>query len=773
MKKFLQKSLYLTVVLCLVLSSVVTTSFASSKTTYSTEANSGTRDEVCTTLEDTSAADYYTGQYTYDNLSTLSESQLLSSLRKLMTDTHSTITSYNNCRDFAHLTDCENESENIVTIYTSYSTSHSEYNSGQGWNREHVWPQSLGGFGTSGGGSDLHHIRPSESKTNSTRGNSKYGEVSGGKNATGNLSGDIGGTYANDIFEPLDNVKGDVARICLYVYVRWGGTSGYTCNNLTNVFCNIETLLEWCALDPVDTWEMGRNEVVAEIQGNRNVFIDYPELAWQLLGKEIPENMVTPSGEANEGSSGSGSTSCVHSTTSVVNKKDATCSEDGYTGDVKCEDCKQIVTKGSVIVAIGHSYGSSVVTKEPTENESGTAIKTCSKCGKTVTVVLKPTGEDSPIKIVSNNVYYKQTLNLMYAVSATEGYSVVVKIYDDDENLIEIITDYKVEEVNGEMLKTFTSNIGVPAKDIDTEFFAVAELLDGGRVVATSSAERYSVLEYLYERLTVSVDVTDAQRSMYKRLLAYANSADVVVDDVSSENSIGNYSYVRVEDGSIDGMYDTAMIKSGSVLNNLIAFDYVVENGEILSWTIVRYNFEQSPYTFVLTDEMVKNGELDIESGMSYILTPNTSDDEPSGTVPTTPKSYSYTFTSKQFSANGTKELGGVDWTLAGNGGYWGTDSTKGQQFGSGNNPYKSMTLTSEAFSHVSKIVINTSGAKDINGKLNVYVDGTLVGTVTLTSVATEYTIDVSDISGEIKLEYTQTSSKALYIKSIAVDYAE
>ena len=62
-------------------------------------------------------------------------------------------------------------------------------------------------------------------------------------------------------------------------------------------------LLEWCELDPVDTWEMGRNEVVQKIQGNRNVFIDYPELAFKLFDKEVPSDMTTPSGEAKNSAS--------------------------------------------------------------------------------------------------------------------------------------------------------------------------------------------------------------------------------------------------------------------------------------------------------------------------------------------------------------------------------------------------------------------------------------------------------------------------------------
>ena len=136
-------------------------------------------------------------------------------------------------------------------------------------------------------------------------------------------------------------------------------------------------------------------------------------------------------------------------------------------------------------------------------------------------------------------------------------------------------------------------------------------------------------------------------------------------------------------------------------------------------------------------------------------------------------KKYSYTFTSSQYSANGTKALNGKNWTLSGDGGYWGYDGTKGQQFGSSNKPYKSMTLTSDEFSNVSKITINTSGATDIKGSCNIYVGNVLVGTITLTKTATAYSFDVTGLTGEVRFEFTQTSSKAFYIKSIEVEYAE
>ena len=133
---------------------------------------------------------------------------------------------------------------------------------------------------------------------------------------------------------------------------------------------------------------------------------------------------------------------------------------------------------------------------------------------------------------------------------------------------------------------------------------------------------------------------------------------------------------------------------------------------------------------------------------------------------------YTYTFTATEFSANGTKTLNGVDWTLAGDGNYWGYDGTKGQQFGSSKKPYKSLTLsTSGIEGTITKIVINTSGASSVKANLAVSVGGTQFGdTISLTTTATEYTFQGS-ASGEILFSYTQTSSKAIYIKSITVTY--
>ena len=265
-----------------------------------TSNNNGIRHAVCTELSD--AAEIYYANYSYEELANKSSSELLATLRGLMISTHSYKSSYSDCRDLASKTDSTGSDGKISLIYTSVSVTRADFGGSEGtWNREHIWAKSLGGFDNAGAGADLHHIRPSDASINSARGNKKFGNVTSGTEAKGSalVGGMSGGTYNGSYFEPLDNAKGDIARICLYVYARYGGEIS-KCNSITNVFESADVLLEWCALDPVDEWEMERNNTVEKIQGNRNVFIDYPEYAWLIFGEEMPKEMSTPSGNAKD-----------------------------------------------------------------------------------------------------------------------------------------------------------------------------------------------------------------------------------------------------------------------------------------------------------------------------------------------------------------------------------------------------------------------------------------------------------------------------------------
>ena len=247
----------------------------------------------------------------YSDITATSGTQLLGQLHDLITTTHDTYTSYDDCKDPSIIkkTDAGSNSNSVMEFYSQADIS-STWGSGAvgTWNREHVWCQSLsnGMWGTSGGGGDLHHIRPAESTLNSTRGNNKYGVVSNGTPVYYKDSSKqpvaLGGYNGGGTFEPLDSVKGDVARIVLYVYTHYntysnvyGTTNGSGISSyfgtlkFTNIMDEssedsaIDLLLEWNDIDPVDDIERNRNEAVYEIQGNRNPYIDnenYADAIW-------------------------------------------------------------------------------------------------------------------------------------------------------------------------------------------------------------------------------------------------------------------------------------------------------------------------------------------------------------------------------------------------------------------------------------------------------------------------------------------------------------
>lgn len=173
---------------------------------------------------------------------------------------------------------------NVRTLYGGFSMS--KTNNGGGadqWNREHVWPQSHGGFGTAAGpGTDLHHLRPTDVTVNSARGNLDFDE--GGTQNT-----EAPGNYADsNSWEPRDAVKGDVARMILYMSVRYEGGDGWPDLEVNDAVSNgsapnvgrVSVLLAWNAQDPPDAFEKRRNDIIhTTYQGNRNPFIDHPEWA--------------------------------------------------------------------------------------------------------------------------------------------------------------------------------------------------------------------------------------------------------------------------------------------------------------------------------------------------------------------------------------------------------------------------------------------------------------------------------------------------------------
>ncbi len=228
-------------------------------------------------------------------------------------NTHTLFLSYSQVWDASKVTDLDpndGTQSNVILVY-GYDDNDGNYitdrtrdknanggTNGTDWNREHTYPKSLGtpNLGTSGPGSDAHHLRPSDVTFNGQRGSKKFATGSG-------HAGDSnGGWYAGDEW------KGDIARMMMYMYLRYGsqclptgvgiGSSSATPDAMIDLF------LQWNADDPISQIEINRNAyhgntANAFAQGNRNPFIDNPAFATQIWGGPQAEDIFGGGGNSD------------------------------------------------------------------------------------------------------------------------------------------------------------------------------------------------------------------------------------------------------------------------------------------------------------------------------------------------------------------------------------------------------------------------------------------------------------------------------------------
>ncbi|MFF9099213.1 endonuclease I family protein [Streptomyces rubrogriseus] len=227
----------------------------------------------------TTASDYDSTYYK-DAVGKTGDS-LKSALHTIISD--QTKLSYSAVWDALKATDEDpDDSGNVILLYSGVSRSKSLNGGDTGdWNREHVWAKSHGDFGTSTGpGTDIHHLRPSDVRVNSVRGNKDF------DNGGSAVSEGGGSLTDSDSFEPRDAVKGDVARMIFYMAVRYEGGDGFAdlevngqVDNGSNPYIGkLSVLKAWNDEDPPDAFEERRNQVIYdEYQHNRNPFVDHPE----------------------------------------------------------------------------------------------------------------------------------------------------------------------------------------------------------------------------------------------------------------------------------------------------------------------------------------------------------------------------------------------------------------------------------------------------------------------------------------------------------------
>lgn len=240
---------------------------------------------------------------------TLTGTDLKNALATKIINTHTNNLSYSNIWDASMITDVNPlNSAQVLLIYGYEDGSDGDTDNdrergindtcGSGscvglWNREHVFANSLAtpdldNSGTSGPPyADAHNLRPCDSPTNSSRGNKLFATGSGNRGSV------TGGWY------PGDEWKGDVARIAMYMYLRYGsqclptalgvGDSSGTPDDMIDLF------LQWNAEDPVSDLEKQRNtyhdSAGTYAQGNRNPFIDNPAFATTIWGGPQAEDL--------------------------------------------------------------------------------------------------------------------------------------------------------------------------------------------------------------------------------------------------------------------------------------------------------------------------------------------------------------------------------------------------------------------------------------------------------------------------------------------------
>jgi serine protease len=183
----------------------------------------------------------------------------------------------------------EENSDSVIGIYTRRSITRLDRvcggnDTGDAWNREHVWAKSHGfPKERQHAYTDIHHLVPADSSVNSDRSNYDF--------KLGGISNDEcdGCREGDDTFEPPDAVKGQIARIIFYMDTRYEGNDQERTGtpDLTLVdratdngdpdFGFLSNLLEWHCKFPVTERERRRNNIVQTWQGNRNPFIDRPE----------------------------------------------------------------------------------------------------------------------------------------------------------------------------------------------------------------------------------------------------------------------------------------------------------------------------------------------------------------------------------------------------------------------------------------------------------------------------------------------------------------
>mmetsp|Transcript_23572 Transcript_23572/g.55863 ORF Transcript_23572/g.55863 Transcript_23572/m.55863 type:complete len:392 (+) Transcript_23572:2-1177(+) len=232
-------------------------------------------------------------------------------VQRLLQYTHQELDFFGGVRNTrTALLDLDRIDSNSDDVYLLYSNKTGEDLGGGSftWNREHVWPCDRGVRCSRGNPdyTDIHNMFPADREVNIARGNRFFDDLPDDcTDVDGCVVLEDTIKYSDEIFQPPGYVRGVVARVIFYMDLR------YTHLELTdnpdldkenlNQMAYLSTLLQWHEEYPPEAKEIERNNrACSEWQGNRNPFIDYPELAGIIYGTSTTSKVRVPSPACRE-----------------------------------------------------------------------------------------------------------------------------------------------------------------------------------------------------------------------------------------------------------------------------------------------------------------------------------------------------------------------------------------------------------------------------------------------------------------------------------------
>jgi len=206
--------------------------------------------------------------------------------------------------DGFYYTDRDPETNEVLDMYSNnhrYFDPEKPTASVAGFDIEHMLPKSWWGGDVNPAYCDLFHLVPGDYSANRSKSNHAPGIPADSSFNNGSFITGSGATYGlTRVFCPEDKYKGDFARAYFYIAACYGDSLVWLTTGEPGVAMTNEgwqefqpwlrdLLLEWHRLDPVSEKELKRAIEVNKIQGNRNPFIDYPELVEYIWGNKQGE----------------------------------------------------------------------------------------------------------------------------------------------------------------------------------------------------------------------------------------------------------------------------------------------------------------------------------------------------------------------------------------------------------------------------------------------------------------------------------------------------